>query len=477
MDQNKLTTLASPQSQAPTSPHQASTHQGTRQGSAGWILLASLGVSFVISGDFAGWQFGLKLGGFGGLAVALGIVAALYLGMCLCLAELSAAIPSAGGGHLFATVALGRTGGFITAAAIMIEYVIAPAAITTFIGGYVESLQLFGLTNGWPVYLASYVIFVLIHLAGAGEALKLMLGITGAALVALVIYSFTMAPHVSTANFADGLPLFPHGAGSVWHAIPFAIWFFLAVEGVPMAAEDAKNPSRDIPKAIVTAMTILFIAACAMMILGPGAAGTSIYANSDNPLVSGLKSIGASPSIVYAINCAALTGLVASFFSIMYGYSRLVYSMSRERLIPPIFSRTNRKNVPTWATIAPAILSFGLTLIFDGDFLMSIAVFGAVISYALMMLSHIVLRRNRPKMTRPYRTPGGLVTSTFAFVLALGAIVAQVVANPYVAGISAATLTVLVVAHLLHERRKAHFTTDIGASLPHLHQDEKPSTY
>lgn len=289
---------------------QASATHGTRDSNnhkdaAGWILLASLGVSFVISGDFAGWQFGLQAGGFGGMAIALAIVAALYLSMSLCLAELSAAIPSAGGGHLFATVALGRTGGFITAAAIMIEYVIAPAAIVTFIGAYVESLNLFGITNGWPIYLACYFIFAAINLAGAGEALKLMLTITSIAVIALIVYCFAMAPNISPEKFSEGIDLFPNGAGSVWFAIPFAIWFFLAVEGVPMAAEDAKNPRRDIPKAIITAMVILFASACAMMIFGPGAAGTGTFAESDNPLISGLEAVGANPTVVYAINCAA----------------------------------------------------------------------------------------------------------------------------------------------------------------------------
>lgn len=97
-----------------------------KQGSFNWIVLAGLGVSFVISGDFAGWQFGLGSGGWGGLFCALLIVAILYMSMCLALAELSAALPSAGGGHLFAQVAVGDFAGFMTAIAILLEYVLAP---------------------------------------------------------------------------------------------------------------------------------------------------------------------------------------------------------------------------------------------------------------------------------------------------------------------------------------------------------------
>lgn len=127
-----------------------------RSGSAGWLLLAGLGVSYVVSGDYSGWNFGLGQGGFGGLAIATVVIAGMYLALVLGMAELSSALPTAGGGYTFARRALGPWGGFATGTAILIEYSIAPAAIATFIGAYVQSLGLFGITNGWWVYLAAY---------------------------------------------------------------------------------------------------------------------------------------------------------------------------------------------------------------------------------------------------------------------------------------------------------------------------------
>ena len=111
-----------------------------RKGTAGWVLLAGLGVSYVISGDYSGWNFGLAEGGFGGLLIAAVVIAGMYLAMVLGMAELSSALPAAGGGYTFARRALGPWGGFATGTAILIEYAIAPAAIATFIGAYVESL-------------------------------------------------------------------------------------------------------------------------------------------------------------------------------------------------------------------------------------------------------------------------------------------------------------------------------------------------
>ena len=88
--------------------------------------------------------------------------------------------------------------GFATGMAVLIEYAVAPAAIAVFIGGYVEALGLFGLTNGWLVYLIAYVVFIGVHLYGVGEALKLMFGITAIAVVALVAAVIGLAPKFST---------------------------------------------------------------------------------------------------------------------------------------------------------------------------------------------------------------------------------------------------------------------------------------
>ena len=111
-----------------------------KKGTAGWILLAGLGVSYVISGDFAGWNFGIAQAGWGGFAIAAVLMAIMYMTLVLSLAEMSAAIPAAGGGYSFARQVMGPTGGFITGLAVLIEYALAPAAIVIFIGSAVESL-------------------------------------------------------------------------------------------------------------------------------------------------------------------------------------------------------------------------------------------------------------------------------------------------------------------------------------------------
>ncbi|MEZ7239059.1 ethanolamine permease [Rhodococcus sp. GXMU-t2271] len=409
-----------------------------RKGSAGWILLAGLGVSYVISGDYAGWNNGLAEGGFGGLLVAAVIIAAMYFAMVLGMAELSSALPAAGGGYTFARRALGPWGGFATGTAILIEYSIAPAAIATFIGGYVESLNLFGITDGWWIYLAVYAVFIGIHLTGAGEALKAMFVITAIALVGLVVFAVSAVGLFDTANLTDiavdetaaGASSFlPFGLFGIWAAVPFAIWFFLAVEGVPLAAEEATEPEKNVPKGIIVSMLVLLVTGATVLFLATGALGAEALSTSGNPLVEALGDSGTAK----VVNYIGLAGLIASFFSIMYAYSRQTFALSRAGYLPTSLSLTNKRKAPVLALIVPGVIGFALSLTGEGAMLLNMAVFGAAVSYVLMMVSHIVLRRREPNMPRPYRTPGGVVTTSFALVVAAAAVVATFLVDPIAA--------------------------------------------
>ena len=416
-----------------------------KTGTAGWVLLAGLGVSYVISGDYSGWNFGLEQGGFGGLAIAAVIIAAMYFAMVLGMAEMSSALPAAGGGYTFARRALGTWGGMATGTAVLIEYAIAPAAIATFIGAYVESLHLFGITDGWWVYLVVYAIFIGVHLAGVGEALKVMFVITAIALAGLIVFAIAAIGDFSWSNLTDIAPsdaagassFLPHGYLGIWAAIPFAIWFFLAVEGVPLAAEEAKNPARNVPRGIIAAMCALICTCALVLFLVPGAGGASAMQSSGNPLVEALGS-GTAHTVV---NYIGLAGLVASFFSIIYAYSRQLFALSRAGYLPKSLSVTNSRKSPTLALIVPGIVGFLLSLTGQGAMLLNMAVFGAALSYVLMMISHIVLRIREPELARPYRTPGGIVTTAFALVIAVLALVAT-----FLVDIKAATGCLIVFA-------------------------------
>lgn len=397
-----------------------------QRGSAGWILLAGLGVSYVISGDFAGWNFGIGQAGWGGFVIAALLMGLMYFTLVLSLAEMSAAIPAAGGGYSFARQAMGPAGGYLTGLAVLVEYALAPAAIVIFIGAAVE--ELIGV-NGPVVYAAFYAVFIGIHLAGVGEALKVMMVISGLAVFAILATAIALVGHFDASRLFDIPPteaagassFLPYGWYGVWAALPFGMWLFLAVEGVPLAAEEASDPARDMPRGIIAAMLFLMVTATLVTVLLAGAGGAQLIGSSGVPLVDALNAVNIG-WLATLVNVLALAGLIASFFSIIYGYSRLVFALSRAGYLPTGLSITNARKVPARALIVPGILGFLASLSGEGDLMLAMAVVGATISYALMALSHILLRRNHPEIARPYRTPGGTVTSGIALVLALVAL-------------------------------------------------------
>ncbi|MBA2662717.1 MAG: ethanolamine permease [Bradymonadaceae bacterium] len=431
-----------------------------KRGAAGWVLLAGLGVAYVISGDFAGWNFGLAQGGWGGLLIATILMATMYTCMVLSLAELSSMIPTSGGGYGFARRAFGPWGGFLTGTAILIEYAIAPAAIATFIGAYCESL--FGI-GGPIIYLAFYIVFVGVHLWGVGEALRVMFVITAIAAIALLVFVISMVPHFDAANLFDipvteavGASSFlPFGYLGIWAAIPYGMWFFLAIEGVPLAAEETANPTRDMPRGIIAAMLVLLLFAALILTLGPGGAGAHALMNSEAPLVDALLSPSAYGGATWLsgfINLVGLAGLIASFFSIIYAYSRQIFALSRAGYLPRFLSITSKRKAPVAALVIPGAIGFVLSLSGEGDLLILVAVFGATISYVMMMLSHIVLRLKQPELERPYATPGGIATSSVALLLAGAALVAGLLVDWRVIIAAAVVYAVMIAYFAIYSR-------------------------
>lgn len=435
-----------------------------RRGSAGWLLLTGLGVAYVVSGDYSGWNFGLAEGGFGGLAVAMLLMGAMYTCMVFALAELSSILPTAGGGYGFARRALGPWGGFLTGTAILIEYILAPAAIVIFIGDYVESLGLFGLESGWPMYLVCFAVFLGIHLWGVGEALRFSFVVTGIAVAALIVFAVAALPSFDFSSL-DDIPVDPAALGAnswlpmgllgIWAAFPFGMWFFLGVEGVPLAAEETRDPARTLPKAIRWSMGILVVLAVVTFFAAAGARGSAAVQDAGNPLVEALQPDGEATALSRIVNYAGLAGLVASFFSLIYAGSRQLFALSRAGYLPRFLSLTSSRKAPYLGLLVPGAIGFGLAAATgDGARLLNVAVFGATISYALMSLSHIVLRRREPGLPRPYRTPGGVLTSSVALVLACAALVATFLVDVTAAFIALGVYVVAVAYFGLYSRKR-----------------------
>lgn len=402
-----------------------------------WSLWA-LGVGAVISGDFFGWNFGLGAGGFGGMLVATGIITVMYAGLCFSIAEMSPALPHTGGAYSFARTAMGPWGAYVTGLAENMEYILTPAVIVVAIGGYLGAI--FETPESWaPLWwLLAYGVFVGLNVYGVEASFRFTVLITFGALGILGVFFVGAIPHLDLSHaldvpVTDGDRWFPHGTTGVLGALPFAMWFYLAIEELPLAAEEAHDPARDMPRGILFGLLTLVVTAVLTLVMNsaipPGAHAIS---ESEEPLFDGLRTIFGDGLGAKALALVAVTGLVASFHTIIFAYGRQIYSLSRAGYFPRVLSLTHpTRKTPHVSLLTGATLGFGVALLIHflpqdhpvGAVLLNMAVFGAVISYVLQMLSFILLRVRYPKLPRPYRSPFGIPGAVVAMAIALATLV------------------------------------------------------
>jgi len=413
--------------------------------SAGVWGLWGLAVAAVISGDFSGWNFGIEFAGFGGMVIAFVILIVMYYGLTFSIGEMSAAMPHTGGAYSFARSAMGPWGGLVTGLAETIEYVATTAVVVFFSAQYANSITAellnFDLSNSmWVWWLVLYAVFIALNSAGANISFKFAIVVSIISIGILLVFS-AMAVFSGVFSFDslfDKVPdpgqteFLPHGVFPILFALPFAMWFFLGIEELPLAAEEAHEPARDIPRAGLWARGTLIVTGLLVLVLNTGVIGAEAMGVSAEPLLDGFRAIvGDEAAAVLAL--LALVGLLASLQGIMFAYGRNMYSLSRAGYYPKIFSLTGKRQTPWVALVVGAVLGFLALLVLDilarideegvgavaGAIVLNIAVWGAVLAYFLQMLSFIILRRKFPNAARPYRSPWGLFGAYSAAAIAL----------------------------------------------------------
>jgi ethanolamine permease len=411
--------------------------------------LWALGVGAVISGDFFGWNFGLAAGGFGGLLIATGVITVLYVGLCFSIAEMSSALPHTGGAYSFARSAFGPWGAYVTGLAENMEYILTPAVIVVGIGGYLGAI--FDTPDSMaPLWwAAAYAVFVGVNIAGAEVSFRFTVFITLLALAILVVFWIGAIPHFDfEANALDiapdpevgGTRWLPYGMKGVLAALPFAIWFYLAIEELPLAAEEAEAPQRDIPRGILLGLMTLVVCAFLTLVMSSAISpGAAALGSSNEPLFLGFATIFGDGIGTRALALVAVAGLVASFHTIIFAYGRQIFSLSRAGYFPRWLSLTHgRRQTPHVALVVGALLGYAVAYAIHrlgaahpvGAVLLNMAVFGAVISYALQMAAYVMLRRRLPSIERPYRSPLGVPGALVAFGISIATLVALFVSDP-----------------------------------------------
>lgn len=406
-----------------------------------WSLWA-LGVGAVISGHFSGWNFGFGTGGWGGMLVAGGIIAIMYLGLVFSIAEMSPALPHTGAAYSFARSSMGPWGGFITGLCENVEYVVTPTVVCYFIGSYLNGILETAGIGAQPeplLWIATFVVFLALNIFGVALSFRVTLIVTLLSLAILVVFWISAIPNMDFNRWAlniapDGTelpngngPMFPYGWEGVLKTLPFAVWLFLAIEQLPLAAEESVDPKRDMPKGIILGMCTLIVSAFMIVLLNPSVIGVGAFklSTSGEPLLDGFRAIYGSGAVVL-LGIIALTGLIASFHTILYAMGRQVYSLSRAGYFPTALSITGHKlKTPYVAMLTGSAVGLILmTIIYFinkdqiGTTLLNMAVFGAMCSYMLQAISFILLRIKMPDIERPYRSPLGIPGAVLTIIIA-----------------------------------------------------------
>mgnify|MGYP006188474075 CR=1 FL=1 len=303
--------------------------------------------------------------------------------------------------------------------ATLVEFVFAPPAISLAIGAYL-GLQ-FPTLDPKMAALGAYVIFITLNALGVGIAAMFELIVTLLAVGELLVFAGVVAPGWSLANFTAngwaGSDTFTMGTwAGIFASIPFAIWFFLAIEGAAMAAEEAKEPRRTIPIAYITGILTLVALAFLVMVMAGGVGDWTKLSNINDPLPQAMKMVvGESSGWLHMLVWIGLFGLVASFHGIVLGYSRQMFALARAGYLPAMFAKVHpRFRTPVNALVGGGIV--GIAAVFSDQWvtigglpltanIVTMAVLGALVMYIMSMASLFKLRATEPKLDRPFRAP------------------------------------------------------------------------
>ena len=382
-----------------------------KSGALHWMQVSTLGIAIAISGNTAGWNYGLAIGGWGGMFVAALAMLLLFLGLTQTLAELSAALPGAGGFDAYVHRAFGPAFAYLTGMSVAIALAVGAGLAMSFSEAYVSAWLGIG---GWPVKIAFLVLVLGLQLRGAQEAVSLTVVVGVAALVILVAFCSYMAPEFQSALLFSKGPdgaatLLPHGLLGAAQCIPFALFLFLGVEQAAHAAAEMHDMAASMPKALATAIGVAFIIGMCVLLIGTGGVGADRLGAVDDPLLAAVVAHPGRTGIAFMtrlVGAGALVAIQGTFFSLAYAASRQFYHLAGAGHLPGVLRGVNRRQAPAPALYLVAAIAL-VAAAFPPSSTMVVFIFLISVSHALLLAAFIRLRRREPSLVRPYRALGG----------------------------------------------------------------------
>ncbi|GBF34051.1 amino acid permease [Desulfocucumis palustris] len=382
----------------------------------GVLDLTALGVGAVIgTGIFV--LTGVAAANYAGPGVIFSfILSGITAGLAaLVYAELAAAIPSAGSAYTFAYVSLGEIVAWLVGWNLILEYMVAAGAVSigwsSYLGDLLKSLgitlpaaytssPLDGGIMNVPAALIVLLITALI-VTGTQHSATANKIIVAGKLAAIGLFIALGARHIDPANWQ---PVLPYGMAGVIHGAAIVFFAYIGFDAVATAAEEVKNPQRDLPRGIIWTLavsTILYVVVAAIL------TGMVKYTelNTASPVATALLRAGI-PWASAVVSVGALTGLTSVLLVSMYGQSRIFFAMARDDLLPPIFDWLHpRLRTPVWDSVIIGAIVALIGAFLPIGLVAEMANIGTLSAFIVVSLGAMILRRTNPGLQRPFRLP------------------------------------------------------------------------
>jgi APA family basic amino acid/polyamine antiporter len=412
--------------------------------SLGWPHLVALGVGAIVGTGI------LTLTGVGaakaGPAVILSFAIAGLICACAALAyaEMATMIPASGSAYTYTYVVVGELIAWIVGWSLILEYSLVVSAVAVGWSGYFvgfmahlhDSLSFLpniviptalaaGPALGGVLNLPAILIIALIAgllIYGTRESATVNAVLVLVKIVALIVFVIVTLPYFNGSNFHPFMPYgFPKSVGpdgverGVMAAAAIIFFAFYGFDAIATAAEETKNPGRDLSIGIVGSMFVCVIIYMAVAGTAIGALAYTRFANSPEPLALILREIGQSRAASY-LAASAVVALPTVILAFFYGQSRIFFVMARDRLLPPGLARVSARGTPVRITLFTAIVVGVLAGLIPLSELAALANAGTLTAFIAVSACMLIMRRRAPLAERRFSTPLAWVVGPFGIL-------------------------------------------------------------
>jgi APA family basic amino acid/polyamine antiporter len=339
----------------------------------------------------------------------------------LCYAELASMIPIAGSAYTYAYATLGEVVAWIIGWDLILEYAVSNMAVAVGFSAYVDSLLGgFGLrlpssisspvfndslerSGSWfnvPGFLVVMILTVIL-VRGIRESARVNNFMVSVKIVAILVFILAASRYIHTANWK---PFMPNGWQGVLTGGAIVFFTYIGFDSVSTAAEETRNPQKDVPFGIIASLVVCTILYCSVAVVLTGIQHWPLLRNAA-PVANALAAIHLT-AVERWVTVGALTGMLSSLLVFQLGQARVWFAMSRDGLLPGIFSRVHPRfrtpHVSTWIAGFFVAIPAGL---FDIGTLSDLSNIGTLFAFVLVSLGVLVLRRKQPERRRGFRAP------------------------------------------------------------------------